>query len=70
MFCERGKAKVLIIIQQNDKPTQDYMPYQVSLKQLFDDTCITSETDHDSLLELERLFDRIPAQSGLDKTEI
>ena len=24
MFCKREKAKVLIINQQNDKPTQEY----------------------------------------------
>ena len=25
MFCEREKAEVLIIIQQNDKPTQVFL---------------------------------------------
>ena len=44
------------------------------LKQHCDDTCITIDANHDSLVELERLFDRIAAQSGLkinyDKTEI
>ena len=44
------------------------------LKQFCDDTCITIEADHDSLLELDRLFDRIAAQLGFkinyDKTEI
>ena len=44
------------------------------LKQFCDDMCITIKADYDSLLELERSFDTIAAQSGLkinySKTEI
>ena len=35
------------------------------LKQFYDDTCITIEAGQDALLDLERSFDRIAAQSGL-----
>ena len=35
------------------------------LKQFCNDTCITIEADHDSLLEFDRLFDKNSCTSGL-----
>ena len=66
-FCSNLKAnsKVILITIHSIK----YL-----LKQFYHDAYITIEADHDSLLELERLFDRKAAQSGLkinyNKTEV
>ena len=64
LFCEQIFCSILKA-SSKIKPTTTHS-IKCIWKQFCDDTCITVEANHNSLLELERLVDRIAAQSRLN----